>query len=481
MKRRILAIVLCLALVLSGTAVAAENSLGNFTKTKTYAGQFSDLTTASAHYKTVAALYEYGLSVGKGDGSFGVQDSLIVGEAVVLAARVRSLYRTGSAEAGANSCRTSADTAYSPYLRYLQKEGVIGSELNASLDKTATRAQMAHVLANVLPDSALPAINDTVVTEGYATGRYITDVNDYTPYQPDILKLYKVGIVQGTAGNGAFRPSAAITRSEVASMIVRLVDPSARIRLSWSVAPDYSAAGTTMKELVSPGAFVANPTTAAQIRSDVCYMLSQGESSLTLQYPGNSINAAFINSLMNAALNDVKSYCEQMYNTVSCSYDLVGGKVTLNFSAVGTTPAQLSTYRTSTMEQAIAVHDQMWESGRITEDMTEYEKAKVYYTWICEVCRYDYSATDLSRSHLAYSVFADGKAVCDGYTGAYNLLLKLEDISCYGLSNEDHIWTVANLDGKDYHIDTTWGDSGATPNYSYFAMTSTQSYAAHPW
>jgi len=170
-----------------------------------------------------------------------------------------------------------------------------------------------------------------------------------------------------------------------------------------------------------------------------------------------------------------------MYNTVSCTYDLAKGTVTLNFSAASSTAAQLSTYRSVSMERAIEVHDQLWESGQITADMTEYEKARVYYAWVCENCYYDQGASDLSLSHLAYSVFAYGKAVCDGYTGAYNLLLKLEGIQCYGLANADHIWTVANLDGTDYHIDTTWGDSGAKTDYTYFGMTSTQSWAAHPW
>ena len=37
--------------------------------------------------------------------------------------------------------------------------------------------------------------------------------------------------------------------------------------------------------------------------------------------------------------------------------------------------------------------------------------------------------------------------MCDGYTGAYNLLLKPEGISCWTQSNTNHIWTVAELDG----------------------------------
>ena len=60
-------------------------------------------------------------------------------------------------------------------------------------------------------------------------------------------------------------------------------------------------------------------------------------------------------------------------------------------------------------------------------------------------------------------------------------LLKLEGIDCTALSNNSHIWTVATLDGTDYHIDTTWGDSGPAPNYDYFAMTAEESWQHHSW
>ena len=73
-------------------------------------------------------------------------------------------------------------------------------------------------------------------------------------------------------------------------------------------------------------------------------------------------------------------------------------------------------------------------------------------------------------------------AVCDGYTGAYNLLLKLEGINCYTQTGSEHAWTVAVLDGTEYHIDTTWGDSSIIfANELYFAMSPALSYGFHPW
>ena len=114
--------------------------------------------------------------------------------------------------------------------------------------------------------------------------------------------------------------------------------------------------------------------------------------------------------------------------------------------------------------------------------MTQREKALIYFRWICENCVYDAEADDASLSHTAWSLFTRSLAVCDGYTGAYNLLLKLEGIDCYSQAGSGHAWTVATLDGTECHIDTTWGDSSIVfANELYFAMSPALSYGFHPW
>ena len=60
MKKRVPALVLALALALTVPAWAAQDTPDNFVRSKTYAGQFSDLTPESTFYDNVAALYAYG-------------------------------------------------------------------------------------------------------------------------------------------------------------------------------------------------------------------------------------------------------------------------------------------------------------------------------------------------------------------------------------------------------------------------------------
>lgn len=475
--KKYIPLLLALCLLLTVPALAAEDSMSNFVRVKTYTGQFSDLSADSVFYSNVSALYEYGLSVGKADGTYGLNDPLTVGQTVIFAGRIRSLYRTGDPEQGPAACRAEGQTATESYLRYLQAEGILGTELDGQLTQFATRAQMAHVLANILPPEALPAINHELVTEGYATRRFITDVTEYTPYQQDILALYRSGVCAGNDAHGTFLPDASITRGAAAAMLTRLADPSLRVTLGWDLSYGYSAQGTTLASLVEPGTYILSPATPQELDSSVRYMLSNGEQTLALRYSDLSVVKA--RDVMQQALAVVKGYCEQGYNAASCSYSLTGD-MTLTFSAAGAGD-RTQDHRTAAMASAIAIHDQLWANRQITASMTELEKARVYYTWICDNCVYDYTAGSESVSHTPYSLFELGTAVCDGYTGAYNLLLKLEGIDCTALSNSSHIWTVATLDGTEYHIDTTWGDSDRAIDYRYFAMTEERSRAAHPW
>ena len=231
MRRRVPALLLAAVLLLTVPAYAAPDSGENFVRSKAYSGQFSDLTTASVFYDNVAALYEYGLSVGKPDGTYGLRDPMTVGEVVIFAGRIRSIYRTGDAEQGPAAYGEDGGPVSGGYLRYLQAEGVLGTELDGSLPSPATRAQVAHVLANVLP--SLPPVNDQLVTEGYAARKYITDVTEYTPYYEDILFLYRAGISVGSDETGSFLPEAIITRGAAAAMLTRIVDPALRLTPDW--------------------------------------------------------------------------------------------------------------------------------------------------------------------------------------------------------------------------------------------------------
>ncbi len=476
MKKRFSALLLALGLLLTVVPSARATQEGGFIRQRTYAGEFSDLTADSPFYDNVTALYEYGLSNGKDDGTFGLGDSMTLGQVIIFAGRVRSLYQTGEAAAAAAYRQEGAPLALA-YLRYLQAEGVLEADLvkkYTDLYQSATRAQVARVLNRVLPEEALPPVHDELVTQGYASRRFIPDVDEYTPYYQDILDLYRKGVSTGSDAAGSFRPAAPLTRGAAAAMLTRMLDPALRVQPLWDLSSLYSAAGTTLADLVEPGTYTPSPATAEELESSLRYMLSKGEAQIVFTY--SSLSEEKTRQIMNQSLAVMKAHCEQGYNEV---HGVRGMNVlTLSFTAAGA-GSRSQEYRAASMEAAIAVHDQLWKDGTLRTDMTELEKARVYFGWICDNCVYDYQAGDSSLSHVPYNLFTNGIAVCDGYTGAYNLFLKLEGIDCATVIGGDHIWTMATLDGVQYHIDTTWGDSGSSVNYDYFAMTPEQSRSVH--
>ena len=476
MRFRTCALTLAAILLLAAPALAAEEV---FIPARVYEEEFSDVAPDAWYRDAVQALFELELINGKGSPDrFAPEDDMSLSEVLTLAARLRSLYETGDSESGRNAYGGDGGAWYLPYVAYLQASGVIGQEFEGSYEQPATRAQMAHVLANTLPDEYFAPLNQELAASARDSGLFMRDVTASTAYEEDIVRLYDWGILGGTDETGSFLPDRPISRCEVAVMAARLAYRELRLSLDWKVPPPYRWRGETLSDLVtSDGTFydAPAPDDADKVTADVRYMLSRGERSLILHYAPGELNSSLINDLTQTFLYEVRQYIEQTYNYVSCTCIPQTGLLTMDFSSSLYETDELEKYRQETLAGALAVHDRMWEDGIITKDMSDYDKARVYFTWVCDNCNYDFSAVgnDASMSHSGWRVFEEGVAVCDGYTAAYNLLLKLEGIDCgtYTLTSRNHIWTVAVLDGETYHIDATWGDQTGQIAYRFFGMT----------
>lgn len=485
MKLRICALTLAAILLASLTAPAANAAEAGFTPVRAYEEQFADVRLDAWYHDAVQALYELGLTGGKdAPDRFAPEDDMALSEVLTLAARLRSLYETGDSEAGPLSSGGDGGAWYLPYVAYLQTQAVIGREFEGAYERPAARGEIAHVLANILPQERFDPKNRDLVAAGRASGLFLRDVDQSTPYEADIVLLYDWGILSGADAAGAFLPDQPISRCEVAAMAARLIYDGLRLTLKWEVPPLYAWRGETMADLVSSGGSFyqdPKPDEAEKIAADVRYMLARGERTLTLQYGPGALNSRMSNELTNAFLYEVRQYVEQTYNYVYCTSSPQTGFLSLEFSSSLYGEGELERYRQETLACALAVRDQLWEEGKLTEEMSEYDKARACFTWICENCRYDFAAVgdDNSMSHSGWRLFKEGLAVCDGYTAAYNLLLKLEGISCgtYTLVSQNHIWTVAELDGTTYHIDATWGDQTGQIAYRFFGMTEAESLA----
>ena len=220
MKKKLLSRICCLALVAvvalgcCTSAFAAQNSMSNFSRVKTYSNQYSDVSSTDWSYGAIKTCYETSLMNGYDDGSFGRRDYLTVAQALVMADRVHQIYTTG-----ANSL-TNGTPWYQPYIDYAIEKGIIKAGDFSSYTDYITRADMAYIFSRALPTKELGKLND--IGE-------IPDVNDAPQRDRDpICLLYFSGVLTGSDVYGTFHPNDKIVREEAAAIISRIAIPAER-------------------------------------------------------------------------------------------------------------------------------------------------------------------------------------------------------------------------------------------------------------
>lgn len=213
MKKLLSAILaLCMAVSLCTTALAAQNSMGNFVKVNTYSNQFKDVSASHWAAPSVRACYEYNLMNGSG-GKFNLNGNLTVAEALVMADRIHQIYETG-----ANTLKNGSPW-YQPYVDYAIENGLIAEGDFSNYNAPITRADMAYIFASALPLSELPARNDI---------DSLPDVKVTDKHATEIFMLYRAGVLTGSGPLGTFYPGNTITRAEAAAILSRIALPEER-------------------------------------------------------------------------------------------------------------------------------------------------------------------------------------------------------------------------------------------------------------
>ena len=111
--------------------------------------------------------------------------------------------------------------------------------------------------------------------------------------------------------------------------------------------------------------------------------------------------------------------------------------------------------------------------NKVTEDMDAYDKVMLASNFLWDNITYDRVAPAVASKSFLY-LFEHKKAVCCGFSQAFQFLMKLVDVECYVLSTdvsktpellENHAWNVVRLDdGKLYNVDTSSSGAKATNN-----------------
>ena len=113
---------------------------------------------------------------------------------------------------------------------------------------------------------------------------------------------------------------------------------------------------------------------------------------------------------------------------------------------------------------------------------SDLRKAQVLHDFVVEYLEYNYDAlsninnTKLIHSNDAETCFLTREAVCGGYAALYKDLCNEAGIRCefvtgkanmFDNSNLGHAWNAVYLDGKCYHVDVCWDDTGGS-EYEFF-------------
>lgn len=138
-------------------------------------------------------------------------------------------------------------------------------------------------------------------------------------------------------------------------------------------------------------------------------------------------------------------------------------------------------------------------SGLKTDKLSDVQKALILHDRIIAKCEYDTVAAEeleyfykinkenknavppWDAAFTAYGAIVEGSAICQGYTEAYEYLLKkvgIESVRCES-NLLNHIWNILFINGKSYHVDVTWDDPVALVDENGNIVPKSLDYIGH--
>ncbi|MBD5161690.1 MAG: hypothetical protein HDT14_06710 [Oscillibacter sp.] len=487
-----LALVMCLSLIPCAFAAGTENAADKFTDVPSDAWYLDELEYA---------VYN-GYISGTSADTFSPSVIITRGEFVTILGRMLGVQTNAYTSAKFEDIDLSS--WWGPYAAWATENDYMGRYSSRGFGPAGNMevAQMAEVLDKYIKKTgaALPERPVTYVDQ--------SDVSA-SAYQSALETASKYDLLRVDPG-GHVWPYNLVTRADCVYTLVRLAKglglgneppsssrPVAGKLNSFVNQPVLAGKVTSYSDLLPGDYQIINnhaPEDIAAIENNFKYLLKYDLQSIKMIFDANDDWTSEKSLLcrenyLDFALqfSDFGYYGGWVYEGLGVGGDYSKEYKTISFKSQEQ-PNGIDKYRMDALMKAVQIHDELWASGAIKSTMTQKQKARVYYDWLISHCAYDYEAYEAygdmfgdasyASSYMTYGALVNGKAVCEGYTGAYNLLLKLEGIECRVEVSKtaSHDWTSATLDGVLYHIDPTWGDSSGQAN-KYFAMTPEASWA----
>lgn len=183
--------------------------------TQTEALPFTDIAENAWYINDVRAAYASGLINGKTATEYCPDEKMTIAEAIKLAACMHQQYFDGKVTLAA-----TGSPWYRSYVDYAAENGIT-DKTYADYNRAITREEYVHIFFHALPQKEYVQFN--MVNYGD-----IPDVKDTHGYALEIYTFYRAGILSGMDEYGSFEPESNIKRSEVAAILTRMTDDTAR-------------------------------------------------------------------------------------------------------------------------------------------------------------------------------------------------------------------------------------------------------------
>ena len=184
---------------------------------------FTDVSRSSWYYDSVRAAWEKDLIDGVTRTLYKPDDTLTVAQAIKLSAALHQMLNNN----GKVTLRNGSPYWYSSYVSYAVDNGIIEKMYldytPAQMNASVKRNEFVHIFYGTMSDYR--QINTVADNK-------IPDVITTDTYALEIYTFYRAGILTGSDKNGTFYPTNDIKRSEVAAILSRMYDKTARKTVS---------------------------------------------------------------------------------------------------------------------------------------------------------------------------------------------------------------------------------------------------------
>ena len=189
-----------------------------------------------------------------------------------------------------------------------------------------------------------------------------------------------------------------------------------------------------------------------ELKDAVYKNMKNYENSFSINYKGDT---STLKADINNIWDEIFERDDYLYGMVS-SYGFKSGgyvnDVTINFT--------LSYHTTRAQEDFVDYEVRRIVDEIIEPNMTDFQKVKAVNDWVVNNTKYNIDTN--TSPYAAYTLFNEGEGVCQAYALATYRLLEEIGIEVKYVTGPagggKHGWNLVKVDGKWYHLDTTWND-----------------------